>query len=66
MFINGTLEGATYTDNTNYNQTNNMVIGADRSGVGGFNGYMDDIRVTTGVCRYTASFTAPSSAFPTS
>jgi len=66
MFINGTLEGATYTDNTNYNQTNSMFIGCNRTNQAGFVGYMDDIRVTKGVCRYTASFSPPTEAFPTS
>jgi hypothetical protein len=31
-----------------------------------FNGYMDDIRVTKGVCRYTEAFTPPTAPFPTS
>lgn len=65
MFINGTQEGATYTDNGNYNHTNNMIVGADRSGANGLVGYLDDVRITTGVCRYTATFTAPTSSFPT-
>ena len=29
-----------------------------------FNGYMDEVRITKGVARYTSSFTAPNSAFP--
>jgi hypothetical protein len=66
MFINGTQEGSSYTDNTNYNQADNMLIGVDRLSSNGLTGYLDDIRITTGVCRYTASFTAPTTTFPTS
>jgi hypothetical protein len=66
MFINGTLQGSAGTDSTNYNQTNNMIIGATRALGNGLNGYLDDLRITKGVCRYTASFSAPTAAFPTS
>lgn len=33
---------------------------------GGFNGFLDEVRVTKGVARYTADFTPPTAAFPDS
>jgi hypothetical protein len=64
LFIGGNLE-ATATDSTNFNQTTGLLIGADRSSLNGLNGYLDDIRLTKGVARYTATFTPPATTFPT-
>jgi hypothetical protein len=68
LFINGTQSGSTYTDATVY-LAGNALIGASYSGnptISNFlNGYLDDIRVTKGYARYTANFTAPTSAFIT-
>lgn len=41
-------------------------IGRDLTGGSDWNGYIDEVRVTKGVCRYTAAFTAPTEAFPDS
>jgi hypothetical protein len=63
MFINGTQDGSTYTDSTDYLcKTNGPRIGANDGGTGGVNGYIDDFRITKGYARYTANFTAPTAA----
>jgi hypothetical protein len=59
MYINGTQTGSTYTDNNDY------TTGEDRPiiGTNGYNppygldfeGYMQDVRVTIGLARYTAA-----------
>jgi len=68
VFINGTLEGTGTGDNNSYNfSKDNLLIGRngwDSSGSQGFHGYIDEVRITKGVARYTATFTAPTSPFP--
>lgn len=64
MFIDGTQAGSTYTDSTDYSVgTGRPWFGAAFDGAY-FNGYLDDIRITKGVARYTANFTAPTAALP--
>jgi hypothetical protein len=65
-FINGTQVGSTVTNSTVLlGSAQRPVIGASGFNVTqfNFNGYIDDLRVTKGYARYTANFTAPTSAF---
>jgi hypothetical protein len=65
LFINGTQTGSTYTNSTSYT-ADRITFGANNTGGNNYLGSMDEIRVTTGVARYTANFTAPTQAFPDS
>ena len=65
IYLNGTADatsGGAVTDN--FNQTSILYVGASRTGTTPLNGYIDDLRITKGVARYTANFTSPQQAFP--
>ena len=63
IYINGTNDG-TGTVSTDFNQTEIMYIGANRAAGDPMKGYIDDVRITKGVARYTSAFTPPTAAFP--
>ena len=58
IYINGTNDG-TGTVSTDFNQTNSMYIGADRTGGSAANAYVQDVRITNYARTITASPTAP-------
>jgi len=65
IFINGTLDSTVaFADNCN---KTTCVVGRAYSTLNQeyFNGYIQDLRITKGLGRYTATFTAPTTAFPT-
>lgn len=61
LWINGSQQGSTYTDSINYGTTKPVTIGADYTGNYAFPGYIDDIRISKNVARYTSTFTEPTS-----
>ena len=73
VYRNGTLEGTSSTSrNITYTGQNELVVGARHgggaTGVGPiqnfFDGYIEDLRITKGVARYTSNFTLPNAPFP--
>ena len=67
IYVNGTQYDSGTLSNALYNSTDIMRVGWGSIGAGEFslNGYIDDLRITKGVARYTANFTPPTAALPT-
>jgi len=64
-FVNGTQLGSTVTSNLrNLASTGPTFIGNNSVAANAFIGYIDDLRITKGVARYTTTFTPPTAAFP--
>ena len=63
LYINGVSVGSASVSGAVDDSSRVMPIGADSTGNCKFFGYLDEIRITKGVARYTANFTPPTQAF---
>lgn len=63
LYING-IGSNVNTGSFNGSTSGTLTIGANIDGSSGMNGYIDDVRITKGVARYTANFTPPTEPFP--
>jgi hypothetical protein len=64
LFINGTVDGSITNDTRVYaNGAGGLLVGRQFGSTSNdFLGYMDDVRITVGIARYTANFTPPTTA----
>ncbi|WP_081667957.1 LamG domain-containing protein [Metapseudomonas resinovorans] len=67
LFIDGIADGTATVSGALMTNTAPLNIGAASSSAEyGWNGRLDEVRITKGVARYTANFTPPTAAFPDS
>lgn len=64
VYVRGIKASTTVAYTSIASSSDSMYIG--RGGDGGYGGYIDEVRITKGVARYSADFTPPTEAFPNS
>lgn len=63
QFVDGVQKGSTGTNSSNINTTVGVRIGQRVAGTYDLNGWMDELRISKGIARWTANFTPPSAAY---
>ena len=64
-FVNG-IGGTASSFTNNLTNITTITVGSQAGGISNYelNGYIDDLRITKGVARYTANFSVPTAQFP--
>ncbi|NDD53999.1 LamG domain-containing protein, partial [bacterium] len=65
LFINGFQVASQSYSSTLNSPASAFVVGLQLSNNNAYTGYIDDLRITKGIARYTSNFTPPTSAFLT-
>jgi len=63
LYVNGVASNSSPTYSAAITPGNPFIIGASSVASEQFNGYIDDIRITNGIARYSANFIPPVEAF---
>ena len=59
LWVNGVADATQVADSTNFSSANTPYVGTMNGSGSTFTGYIDDLRLTIGVARYTTTFTPP-------
>jgi hypothetical protein len=64
LYVNGTQEGSSYTDSNTYlTGTQRPLIGNGWDGGYALYGYLEEVRISKGIARWTTNFTPPTSEY---
>jgi hypothetical protein len=64
IYVDGTAASSTWSTTQDFSQGFNLIGAAPNGGSEYYTGYIDDLRITKGIARYTTTFTPPTAAFP--